>query len=282
MIVGFGRLGIACAEAAREVDDVCVVGVVRRAERVREKLSRPFEQLATASHVGELPPPDAALVCVPTDAALGVALELLQRRVPIVECASLRDDAFERHREEIDRVARHHRVAACVGAGWSPGVLDRLASTFALLIPRGSTAIEPRPGASLHHTAAAASAKGVKDALAAETRTADGVRRYVYVELERGARFADVERALRADPLFAGEDTQVFEVDSIAALEESGHGVLLERRGGSGAGAHDTLLLEARFDPARFTARLMIDGARRLAGQAPGARVYLPADTRHD
>ena len=275
-IIGFGRLGRACAEAIRESVDLSIAGVVRRAENARRALPRPFEQVPVVAHVGDLPRLDAALVCVPTEHVLGVAQALLQRRVPIVECASLEGEAFARHRDEIDRLAENHRVAAWVGAGWNPGVLDRLASVFALLVPHGHTTLTPRPGASLHHTAAAARIPGVAGALSTEIRGANGTQRYVYVELVAGAVLAEVEAALRADPLFAGEQTLVFQVGSIAELEDARHGVLLERRGTSGSGVHDTLLLEARCDPARFSARLMLDAARMLPRRHAGARVYLP------
>lgn len=275
-IIGFGRLGRACAQAIRESQDLAIAGVVRRAEHARHALPPPFEQVAVVAHVSELPRVDAALICVPTEQVLGVAQALLQRRVPIVECASLEADAFERHRDEIDRIAANHRVPAWVGAGWNPGMLDRLASMFALLIPHGHTTLTPRPAASLHHTATAARIPGVAGALSTEVRGANGMQRYVYVELAGGTALADVEAALRTDPLFAGEQTLVFQVDSIAALEEAGHGVLLERRGTSGTGVHDTLLLEARFDAARFSARLMLDAARLLPKRRAGARVYLP------
>ena len=83
-----------------------------------------------------------------------------------------------------------------------------------------------------------------------------------------------VEAALAADPLFVGERTLVFEVESIAALEEEGRGILLERTGTERTGAHAALLLEARFDVSTFTARIMLDAARRIPSFKPGAHRY--------
>ena len=77
-----------------------------------------------------------------------------------------------------------------------------------------------------------------------------------------------------ADPLFVGERTLVFEVESIAALEEEGRGILLERTGTERTGAHAALLLEARFDVSTFTARIMLDAARRIPSFKPGAHRY--------
>jgi diaminopimelate dehydrogenase len=161
-----------------------------------------------------------------------------------------------------------------VGAGWDPGMLPLLRHAFEILIPRGETAVTDRPGISLHHTEAARNVPGIRGALVAERGGPEGrVTRYVYAELERGADPDFVRSTLAADPLFAGEETLLFPVASIAAMEE-GHGVLVERRGTARAGAHQNLLLEGRFDVPTFAARVMLDGARRLAHLGPGAHRY--------
>ena len=277
-IIGFGKLGKACAEAIRDTTDMQLAGVVRRPESVRP-LPDPFRRIPCVAHISELGQIDVALVCVPAEEVLGVAHDLLQHRIPLVECASFEDERFEAHREEINRAALHHRVAAVVGAGWSHGAVARLQNLFEMLIPRGQTTLTKRPGVKLHHTAAAENIKGVKGALCSELRTAAGeLQRYVYVELHQGADFGEVSLAIESDPLFAGEKTYVFEVESIAALEEEGHGILIERRGTADAGLHDSLLLEARFDSAAFAARIMLDAACGLPQRHPGAHVYsLPA-----
>ncbi|RPH60427.1 MAG: hypothetical protein EHM83_14455 [Burkholderiales bacterium] len=160
-------------------------------------------------------------------------------------------------------------------------MLPLMRHAFELLIPDGRTEARDRPGTRLHHAEAARLAPGVVDALATETRDAGGaLRRYVYVQLARGASAESVRDAFERDPLFAGEETQVFPVDDIGALEQASHGIVLERLGTARGGAHQTLLLEARFDPAIFAARAMLDAARRLGSLRPGAHRYalwLPA-----
>lgn len=274
-IIGFGKLGLACATGIRESPDLELAGVVRRPETAGKPLPEAFRDVRSVSHISELERIDAALICVPTDCVPGVARELLQGKFPIVECASLEDDRFTAHREEIDRLAAHHRVPAMLGAGWAPGVVGRLQRLFEILIPKGQTTLINRPGISLHHTTAAQGVEGVKGALCSELRTAEGeLQRYVYVELGKGADFEQVRLAIESDPLFLGETARVFEVESIAALEEEGHGILIERRGMAGAGLHDSLLLEARFDVATFAARIMLDAARHLPQCRAGAHVY--------
>jgi diaminopimelate dehydrogenase len=150
-----------------------------------------------------------------------------------------------------------------------------LRHAFELLVPDGRTEIVSRPGASLHHSEAARNVPGVRAALAAEYCDTDGNRkRYVYAELAEGVDPRTVEAALAADPLFANEETVFFPIESIAALESEGHGVLIERRGTASEGAHQNIMFEARFDVATFAARVMIDAAVRLAELPPGLHRY--------
>ncbi len=53
-------------------------------------------------------------------------------------------------------------------------------------------------------------------------------------------------------------------VDSVAMLEEEGHGVLLERRGTAGRAGHQLLLLEARYSEAALAGVVMVAAARTL------------------
>lgn len=272
-IVGFGRLGRACAEAALHAPDLGLVGVVVRDAAVA--LPAPFARVPVATHLRDLPRPEATLSCVPVGVAPGVAAELLQQGAALVECAALEGHALAAHHEAIGEAALRHRVPAIVGAGWDPGVLPLVRRAFEMLVPEGRTELRDRPGASLHHTEAARMVPGVADALATEARDASGtLRRYVYVELSRGAAIEPVREAFARDPLFAGEETLVFPVDSVASLEQAGHGIVLERLGTARGGAHQNLLLEARFEASTFAARVMLDAARRLASLRPGAHRY--------
>jgi diaminopimelate dehydrogenase len=274
-VIGLGRLGRACAAAIVEASDLQLAGVVDPAATAGQALPAHLRDVLPVAHVSELEQVEAALVCVPTAVVLGVARELLQQRIPIVECASLDGDAFRSHRDEIDRIAHLHRVPAVVGAGWNPGAATCLMHLFEILIPKGRTTVTHRPGVSLRHTDLAAGVHGIRGALCTETRDANArLVRYVYVELEPGADLDAVSETIRNDPMFLGEATQVFQVESIAALEEEGHGIVIDRRGTSGSAVHDTLLLEGRFDSAVFTARIMIDAARQIPQLRAGARTY--------
>jgi diaminopimelate dehydrogenase len=274
-IVGFGRLGRRCAQLISEPRELELAGVCRRDASLTLPLLPGMRGVPVAGHISELGRVEAALVCVPTEHSLSTITELIQHRVPLVECATLDDAALPAYYERIDTLARDHRVAAIAGAGWNPGVLQHLRDLFQVLIPKGLTQLTTSPGVSLHHTDLARSVPGVRAALATEVQAASGRRQhYVYVELAPERRVEQVREALAADPLLAGEEILVFAVDSVGALEQRGHGVLLERAGTAGAEVHDTLLLEGRFDPYAFSARVMLDAARRLPHTRRGLHRY--------
>jgi diaminopimelate dehydrogenase len=271
-VIGFGRLGRACAEAVVTSDDFRLAGLVRRAERLGAPLPTLLRDMPVSADVAELNAVDAALLCLPSPMVTTAAHDSLQHGLPTVECAALDGAVFRRHKERLDRLAQRQHVAAVLGAGWNPGALSLLRALFALLIPKGHTEATDRPGISLHHTLSARAVAGVQDALCTELRSAEGqLQRYVYVELAPGADRERVADAIRSEPLFLEEETLVFPVESVAALEEEGRGIVLERRGTAGTTAHQMLLLEARFDLPSLAAQVMLAAARALPNLPPGA-----------
>ncbi len=267
-VIGLGNLGRKCTEAIISDPATVLAGIVLRSG----SSPAPWLKVPGVTHISELKEVDAALICVPPDAVMGMAKDLLQSRIPVVECARLHGEAFLRHKSEIHRVALLHRVPAVVGAGCDPGALSLFRSQFALLVPHGHTETSLHTGTSLHHTLAAEGIKGVRKALATELKSVEGtIQRYVYVELEPSADAAEVEYAIIHDPLFLDEQTLVFPVPSIAALEETNRGVLLERRAAAGETGHSSFLLEARFDEAGLAARMMLAAARSLPSLQAGA-----------
>ncbi len=271
-IIGFGRVGKACAEVIHESHDLALAGVVRRPESMGCPLPERFRNIPVVSQIAQIPDLHGALICVPTMEAVAADQACLQQGVPVVDCATLHGGSLHVHKEVVHRVALHHGVPAVVGAGWDPGALSLFRALFALMAPGGSTETRHRTGISLHHTTMVQKVAGVKDALCAERRTGEGkLQRYVYVELEKGANEDRVAQAIRADPLFLGEETFVFPVESVAALEQEGRGVVLERRGAPRQLGHQQFLLEARFDESVLTAQIMVAAARALPRLKPGA-----------
>lgn len=271
-IIGYGRLGRACGAALAECQDLVLGGIVVRPGSGN---AAPGTAAPVVEHVQDLEAIQVAVVCVPPAAATGVARDLLQQRISIVECAMLDGDARERHYRLIAEAARHRRLPAIVGAGWDPGMLSLLRHAFEVLVPRGSTSVCAHPGVRLHHTGMADDISGVKGVLATDVTAADGgTERYVYVELSDKVTLDEVRAKLVLDPCCPPERTHLFAVASIAALEEQGGGIVLERRGTAKHGAHQSVLLEARFHQATFAARVMLDAVRRLPLLEPGVHRY--------
>jgi diaminopimelate dehydrogenase len=271
-VVGFGRVGQVCAELISLSHDLSLAAIVRRVASAGGKLPETVRSIPVTTHIGQARDVDAALLCVPTNVAMETANQILQHGIPIVDCATLHGEVLLAHKNAIHKVAFHHRAPAIVGAGWDPGALSVFRSWFALLTPGGSTETRHHTGVSLRHTTMARSVVGVKDALCAEARATDGgLQRYVYVELEEGADADKITQAIRADPLFLREDTQVFPVESLGELEQEGRGVVLDRRGPPGRLGHHRLLLEARLDDTVLTAQVMLAAARALPQLESGA-----------
>jgi diaminopimelate dehydrogenase len=108
-VIGFGRLGRACAEAIATSDDLRLAGFVRRAERLGASLPM-FREVPVSADVAELDAVDAALLCLPSPMVTATAHDLLQHGLPTVECAALDGAVFRRRKERLDRLAqRQHR-----------------------------------------------------------------------------------------------------------------------------------------------------------------------------
>ena len=138
-VVGFGRVGRACAEAMTASKDLVLVAIVRRLDRLAQPLPEVFSKIPVVSHVAQVPEMDAALLCVPIAQVREAARNCLQYGVPIVECALLHGEAFHAHRDAIDRFATRFNVPAIVGAGWDPGALSVMRSLFGLFAPEGES-----------------------------------------------------------------------------------------------------------------------------------------------
>lgn len=186
-VVGFGKVGKACAESLIESKDLVLAAIVRRLDSLAQVLPDAFSKIPIVSHTAQVQQVEGALLCVPMAQVLDTAHECLQHGIPIIESSVLHGEAFQAHRDAMHRLAMRYEVPAIVGAGWDPGALSFLRSLFALLVPEGNIEIRHRVAASLRHTAMARQVVGVKEALCTEQLAADGTRqRYVYVELAKG------------------------------------------------------------------------------------------------
>ena len=101
--------------------------------------------------------------------------------------------------------------------------------------------------------------------------TGTGVhRRMVYVELEEGATLESVTAAIKADSYFSHDETHVMEVESVDALQDMGHGVLIERKGVSGKTQNQLFEFRMKINNPALTSQIMTACARAVVKQRPG------------
>jgi diaminopimelate dehydrogenase len=186
-------------------------------------------------------------------------------------------DSFDIHNEipslrnELDTVAKLNNSVSIISAGWDPGIDSVIRGWFLAMAPNGITHTNYGPGMSMGHTCAVKAIAGVKNALSVTVPAGMGIhRRMVYVELQPGAPFEEVEKSIKTDPYFVKDRTYVFEVDDVSSLIDMGHGVLMERKGVSGTTHNQQLKFEMKINNPALTAQVMVSAARATMKQRPG------------
>jgi diaminopimelate dehydrogenase len=96
-------------------------------------------------------------------------------------------------------------------------------------------------------------------------------QRAVYVELEPDADFTEVEQAIKTDAYFSKDNTTVKQVENVDTLIDMGHGVLMERKGVSGATHNQLFEYRMKINNPALTAQIMTACARATMLQQPGA-----------
>lgn len=263
-IVGYGNVGRHCVDAVRASPDLELVGVVRRA--ASEAVDVPV-----VTDIGQLGPVDGALLACPTRLVPDTARELLGRGIATCDSFDIHGEPLVELRRGLDAVARQSGVAAVISAGWDPGSDSIVRTLMEAMAPQGVTFTNFGPGMSMGHTVAVKAIAGVKKALSMTLPAGYGVhKRAVYVELESDADPTAVEAAIKTDAYFVRDDTRVTFVDDVDALVDTGHGVVIERRGTSGRTSNQSLRFEMRIQNPALTAQLMLAGLRAAFRQRPG------------
>lgn len=267
-VVGYGNIGRAAVEALSIAPDLELAGVVRRNPAGPQPAE--LAGVKVVAEIGELGRVDAALLCTPTRAVPETAESILERGIATVDSFDIHTRVSEL-RDRLDAVARRNGTAAIISAGWDPGSDSMIRAILEAMAPKGLTYTNFGPGRSMGHTVCAKSKAGVRDALSMTIPLGTGLhRRMVYVELEPGARFDDVEAAIKADDYFAHDETHVVEVPSVEALNNVGHGVNLIRNGVSGTTSNQNFRFTMEINNPALTGQVLVSCARAVLRQAPG------------
>lgn len=93
-VIGVGRVGQACAELIALSHDLRVGAFVRRSASGVDCLPDHLRHIPLLTHVGQVREVDGALICVPTNAVMEAASQILRHGIPIVDCAFSMENHF--------------------------------------------------------------------------------------------------------------------------------------------------------------------------------------------
>ena len=243
-ILGYGNIGKSAEQAVQLAPDMELAGIYHHNDSL-EGLSA-----------------DVVLICTPTREMGKYAELFLEQGVNVVDSFDVHGDICV-HRSRLGAKAVAHRAVSVVAAGWDPGTDSVMRAMLLAMAPEGVTYTNFGPGRSMGHTVAAKAIKGVKDALSMTIPLGKGVHaRRVYIELEDGVDFKEVETAILADEYFAHDDTQVQLVENVAVLNTVQHGVKLVREGESSGVANQQMSFDMTINNPALTAQVMVSCAR--------------------
>jgi len=221
-------------------------------------------------------------VAVPSRSVAVVAKPILAQGICTVDSFDIHGRDLWRLRQQLDVAARNAGVVAISAAGWDPGTDSLLRAIFALQAPRGITYTNFGPGMSMGHTVAAKKIAGVRNAMALTLPLGYGRhQRLVYIELVPGYDFTTVEAAIKKDPYFSQDDTRVEVVDDVGQLLDTGHGVMLERRGTAGKTANQVFRYTSRITNPALTGQILVAAARATQRLSAGAYTMLEVPLAH-
>ena len=269
-IVGYGNIGKYSLEAVEAAKDLELAGVVRRKESIGKKLPE-LEGVKVVADIDELGKVDVAILALPSREIPVVAPVLMEKGICTVDSFDIHGKDILDLYKKLDAAGKKSGAKAIISAGWDPGTDSVIRTLLLAMAPKGISYTNFGPGMSMGHSVVARSKAGVKDALSMTIPLGTSVhRRDVYVELEAGADFKAVESAIKSDSYFCHDDTHVHQVPCVADLRDMGHGVLLERKGVSGATQNQRFQFSMQINNPALTGQVLASCARAVVKQQPG------------
>ncbi|MCR5130541.1 MAG: diaminopimelate dehydrogenase [Prevotella sp.] len=267
-VVGYGNIGRFTVEALEAAPDFEIAGVVRRQGAENKPLElTPYE---VVSDIRELKDVQVAILCTPTRSCEEYARAIVPLGINTVDSFDIHTN-IRGYRERQMEINKQTGTVSVIAAGWDPGSDSVVRTLMQSLAPKGLSYTNFGPGMSMGHSVCVRSKEGVKNALSVTIPLGEGIhRRMVYVELEPGVQLADVEKAIKADPYFASDETHVFQVESVDDVRDMGHGVNLVRKGVSGKTQNQRFEFNMQINNPALTAQVLVNVARASMRQQPG------------
>jgi diaminopimelate dehydrogenase len=283
-VVGYGNIGKYAIQALEASEDMEIAGVVRRTVAKEQPAElAPYKVVTDITALGKV---DVAILATPTRSVEEHALKCLALGINTVDSFDIHGQIVDLRRS-LDKAAKAAGAVSIISAGWDPGSDSIVRTLMESLAPKGLSYTNFGPGRSMGHSVCVRSKAGVKDALSMTIPVGEGIhRRMVYVELEEGASLEEVTKAVKADPYFANDETHVFQVESVDALNDVGHGVNLVRKGVSGKTHNQLFEFNMKINNPALTSQVLVNAARASMRQQAGAYTmieipvidYLPGD----
>ena len=267
-VVGYGNIGRYALEALETAPDFEVAGIVRR-QGGKDKPAE-LEKYDVVSNIRELKDVDVAILATPTRSCPDYAKDIVALGINTVDSFDIHTSILE-YRNEMIPVCKQNEAVSIIAAGWDPGSDSIVRTLMQTLAPKGLSYTNFGPGMSMGHSVCVRGKQGVKDALSMTIPMGEGIhRRMVYVELEEGAHLGDVKHAIKTDPYFSSDETHVFEVESVDAVRDMGHGVHMTRKGVSGKTQNQHFEFNMSINNPSLTGQVLVNVARASMRQQPG------------
>ena len=267
-VVGYGNIGHYTIQALEAAPDFEVAGIVRRQGDKDKPLElTPYE---VVDDIEKLKNVDVAVLALPTRLCPENAERIVRLGINTVDSFDIHTSILD-YRAALTPICKEHKAVSIIAAGWDPGSDSIVRTLMQSLAPKGLSYTNFGPGMSMGHSVCVRSKEGVKNALSMTIPKGEGLhRRMVYVELEDGAKLEDVTAAIKADPYFANDETHVFEVPSVDAVRDMGHGVHLTRKGVSGKTQNQRMEFTMSINNPALTGQVLVNVARASMRQQPG------------
>ena len=267
-IIGYGNIGRYVIDTITHSPDFEIAGIVRRNIN---NIPAELQGVVVTDSIVKLKNVDVAILCLPSRMLEKSAKECLELGINTVDSFDIHSE-IKYMRSSLMAFAKKYNAVSVISAGWDPGSDSIVRALMQAMTPKGVTYTNFGPGMSMGHTVAVKAVEGIKNALSVTIPKGTGIhRRMVYVEIKEGYTLEQITKTIQNDSYFVNDETHVFQVENVDELKDMGHGVRMERKGGSGSTQNQLLFFNMNVNNPALTAQMLVCAARASLLQKPGA-----------